>query len=115
MPDNVDSMIVTALSGILPVWNVIKEKVDEEPAETYYAFNYSTHGTGYADDEPTGEVSMVQVHLIAPLNVNVSGLVKQTKQALYNAGFTWPQVTDASDDKGRHKVFEFQHVEGVDL
>ena len=115
MSESVDKRIVSALDSILPVWNVIKEKDNEEVTDSYYAFNYSTHGIGYADDDPTAELAIIQVHLIAPLNVNLTGLIKQTKRALREAGFTWPEVVDASDAWGRHKIFEFQDVEGVDL
>lgn len=115
MPDSVDKRIVSALDPILHVWNVIKEKENEEVTDSYYAFNYSTHGIGYADDDPTAELAIIQVHLIAPLNENITSLIKQTKRALHDAGFTWAEVIDASDAWGRHKIFEFQDVEGVDL
>lgn len=116
---SVDSMIATALSGLgFPVWNAVKEnenqkQTDEEPV--YYVFNYSTFGVGYADDEPTGEVSVIQVHLFAPLAMNLTRLIRRTKAALHGAGFTWPETTNASDDKSRHIVFEFQYVDGVDF
>ncbi len=114
----VDSMIVTALKDIAPVWNSVKENEkpsQEDEPKTYFVFNYSTFGTGYADDDPTGEVFIVQVHLFAPLAANLTSLKKRTKAALHGAGFTWPETVDASDEKSRHIVFEFQHVDGVDF
>ena len=116
---SVDSMIATALSGLgFPVWNAVKEnehqrQADEEPV--YYVFNYSSFGVGYADDEPTGELSIIQVHLHAPLAMNLTPLKRKTKAALHAAGFTWPELADASDENGRHIVFEFQYVDGVDF
>ena len=118
MDESIDARLVAALSSIAPVWNSVKEDVEEDPAdetETYFTFQYSTRGADYADDEPTAEIASVMLHLWAPLKQNMTGLIRQTKAAVHEAGFTWPEKTDASDDKGRHIVFEFQDVTGVDL
>ena len=116
---SVDSMIVTALSSIgLPIWNSVKENENEndyDESEMYFVFNYSTYGVGYADDEPCGEVSLIQVHLFAPLATNLTRLIRLSKAAIHKAGFTWPETVNASDEKGRHIVFEFQYVDGVDF
>ena len=117
---SVDSMIKTALSVVgLPIWNSVKEEENTKYGggvqPTYYVFNYSSYGVGYADDEPTGEVYLIQVHLFAPLASNLTRLVRKTKAALHNAGFTWPETVNASDNNGRHIVFEFQFVDGVDF
>lgn len=116
---SVDSMIATALSGLgFPIWNAVKENEHQSQADeesVYYVFNYSSFGVGYADDEPTGELSVIQVHLFAPLAMNLTRLKRKTKAALHAAGFTWPELTDASDEKSRHIVFEFQYVDGVDF
>lgn len=117
---SVDSLIKTALSGLgFPVWNSSKpgnEEADqsEEPA-IYFTFNYSTIGVGYADDEPTGELYLIQVHLHAPLSTNLTRLIRKTKSAIHGAGFTWPEMTDDTDEVRRHKIFEFQFVDGVDF
>ena len=36
------------------------------------------------------------------------------RQALFQAGFTWPRSEDASDQDGRHFVFECETAEGVE-
>lgn len=114
----VDAIIVSALEDIAPVWNSVKENEHQdqsEEAETYFVFNYSTIGIGHADDDPTGERYLIQVHLFAPLAANLTRIKKQTKTALHEAGFTWPETVDASDEKSRHIVFEFEYVDGVDF
>jgi len=83
-------------------------------AKRYYVFNYSTMGAGYADDEPTCERYMIQVHLFAPLSENITKRVKETKKALNAAGFTWPSTENASDEDSRHIVFECEAAEGMD-
>ena len=118
MAESIDARLVAALSGIAPIWNSVKEDRESDPAdepEIYYAFQYSTRGANYADDEPTAEIASVHLHLWAPLSQNMTSLVRRTKAAVHEAGFTWPEKTDASDDKGRHIVFEFQDVDGVDV
>jgi hypothetical protein len=117
MAESIDARLVAALSGIAPIWNSVKEDVESDPAnesEVYYTFQYTTRGTLYADDEPTVEIASVMLHLWAPLKQNMTSLIRQTKAAVHEAGFTWPEKVDASDDKGRHIVFEFQNVDGVD-
>lgn len=114
----IDSIIVSALEDIAPVWNSVKENDHQDQAEepeTYFVFNYSTIGIGYADDDPTGERFLIQVHLFAPLASNLTRLKKQTKAALHEAGLTWPETVDASDEKSRHIVFESEYVDGVDF
>lgn len=118
MNESIDARIVSALDALAPVWNAVKEDEHETPSDepdTYYTFQYSTRGDGYADDEPTAEVALIMLHLWAPLNGNLSTLIRRTKSAIHAAGFTWPEKIDASDEKGRHIVFEFQDAEGVDF
>lgn len=115
MEQTVDAILMEALDGILPTWNSVKEEEPETVQESYIVFNYSTFGTGYADDDPTGDVYIVQVHLFTPLSQSTTGFSRQIRSALHEAGFTWPETVNATDDKGRHLVFECQYVEGLDL
>lgn len=108
---SVDAQIKHALSEF---GDPVENAVYIGEAERYYVFDYSTIGTDFADDEPGHERYLVHVHLFAPLEENVTRRVKQTKKALLNAGFTWPETVNASDDEGRHIVFECETAEGVD-
>ena len=115
MAKTVDAILKETLDDILPTWNSVKEEESDTVQESYIVFNYSTYGTGYADDDPTGEVYVVQVHLFTPLSESTTSFKKQIRSALHEAGFTWPETVNATDDKGRHLVFECQYVEGLDL
>lgn len=84
-----------------------------EAADTYFVFNESVFGADFADDAPQLERHLVQVHLFAPLKINVSALCRETKQALFDAGFSWPEIIDVSDKESRHKVFECEIVAAV--
>lgn len=75
-------------------------------AVRYYTFSCASTGDDFGDDEPGCERWMVMVHLFAPLAENCNQRAKETKQALFDAGFTWPRQTDATDQDGQHLVFE---------
>ena len=92
----------------------VENSVYQGTAKQYYTFTYTTIGTDFGDDAPQHERYLVQVHFFAPLKTNVTSRVKQTKQALQAAGFTWPETLNDTDDSGRHIVFECEIAEGVD-
>lgn len=118
MPDSVESRIVAALEPIAPTWNAVKEDSSRNPAlepDTYFTYTVNTRGDGYADDDPTIEVYLCTAYLHVPLASNPMKLISRAKAAIHNAGFTWPEKIDASDDKERRIVLEFSDAEGVDL
>lgn len=92
----------------------VENAVYHGESERYYTFNISTHGTNYADDMPQEEIVMVQIHFFAPRNYNYVSRIRNTKIALANDGFLWPEMTDASDEAGRHVILETSYVQGVD-
>lgn len=79
----------------------------------YYTFCCNSMGNDFGDDEPGTEVWLVQVHLFAPLWENCLEQVRETKRALFAAGFTWPDMTDATDTDGQHYVFECKMAQGI--
>lgn len=108
---SVDSKIKSALSTF---GDPVENTEYKGEAARYYVFNYSSTGADFADDEPGHEKYFVQVHLFAPLCENLTKRIKQTKRALFDAGFTWPEMVNASDGDWRHLVFECEIAEGVD-
>ena len=81
----------------------------------YYTFSCDSIGDDFGDDAPGHERWLVSVHYFAPLGVNCNRRVKETKEALFRAGFTWPEFTDATDQDGQHFVFTCEAAEGVEL
>ncbi len=112
IPGSVDERLRRAL---LPFGDPVENVVYQGKAERYYTFSYSTLGTGFGDDTPSAERYLVTVHFFAPLKENVTKRVKATKQALFHAGFTWAETVNATDENGRHIVFECETAEGVEL
>lgn len=108
---SVDAQIKSALEAF---GDPIENAIFHGKEERYYVFNYSTVGADYADDGPGHERYLIQVHLFAPLRENITQRIKQTKRALFDAGFTWPELVNASDEEGRHIVFECETAGGID-
>lgn len=108
---SVDARLVAALD---PFGYDVENGVSFSKNRTYFAFTYFTIPADYADDEPCHERCLVSVHFFCPLDVNVTALKKTVRQALYAADFTWPSIVDASDENGRHLVFECEIAEGVE-
>lgn len=107
---SVDEKIVGALATF---GYDVANNVSYSKNKTYFAFNYTVIPSDFADDAPQHERYLVQVHFFCPLNVNITSFKKSARKALCAAGFTWPSITDASDENGRHIVFECEIAEGV--
>ena len=113
----VEERIVSALAPFGdPVEASLLYAAAQDLPPRYYTFSCSSFGDDFGDDEPGCERWLVNVHYFAPLyNEDISERVKRTKKALFRAGFTWPSSTDASDQDGKHVVFECEIAEEVDL
>ena len=92
----------------------VEFEVYQGTEKIYWVFNYAALGADYGDDQPNHERFLVQVHLFAPLNINVVQRVKKAKKALVSAGMTRPNETPVSNKDGRHIVLECEYVMGVE-
>lgn len=82
--------------------------------EVYFVFNYNVLPMAFSDDSPFYNQYLCQVHLYCPITMNTITLAKQIKIAIENAGFTYPEQEDASDEDNQHLVFEFEGVEYIE-
>lgn len=104
---NINRTIIKALAPMgLPV--VSSERRTEEPR--HIVFNYTSVPDNFGDDAPQHERYLIQIHLFCPSALNTMALRKQIKQLLFESGFTFPNMTDASDEDGQHWVFECEMV-----
>lgn len=113
----VDKQIAQALSPLgIEIFNSLNpgQGDSETVTERYFVFNYTTVGDDFADDAPQHERYLIQVHFFAPVTEKVNPTAKAVKQALFRAGFTWPETYNASDGNGKHIVFECETSEGAD-
>lgn len=88
-------------------------------AETYFTFNLQAIPSVFADDTPDADIWLIQLHLYAPFTQDTTKLRRQVRKAIHEAGFTYPDMTDASsgvrssDGTEQHIVFEFEDATGV--
>ena len=107
---SVHSDIKAALAGLgYPV----ATNVYTGSAQTYFVITLNTLPADFADDEPQHLRNLIMLHLYAPHELNTVTLRKDVARALMGAGFTYPSITDASDEQIQHIVFECEGTEGV--
>lgn len=101
------------LTALLPFGDPVVPDLYEGEARRYYTFNYDVIPVLFADDEPCEFKVLVQVHLFAPPEDDVIERISHTVFALAEAGFTWPEIGNATDtgrqgdtDPSQHYVFE---------
>lgn len=87
--------------------------------KAFLTFNLDAIASDFADDAPQHDRWLIQLHLFAPVTQNTRKLRKQIRQAIFDAGFTFPDQIDASeafkktDGSEQHIVFEFEDAEGI--
>lgn len=73
----------------------------------YFTFNYADdRAADYGDDAPQHVVASMQIHWFLPRNKDYLKLKKKIRNALFRAGFTYPEVTVITEKNIRHVVFE---------
>lgn len=112
----VNEQIIAALS---PLGYPVVADLYTGDADTYFTFNYTTRGAGFANDAPGFDAYLIQVHFLCPYTFDYVATTKKVKRLLLAGGFTWPEMINATGDyaeatkEGRHFVFECEAVEGV--
>lgn len=103
---SVNQIIINALS---PFGFPVVPDLYRGAEKRYITFNYADdRAKEFADNTPLLVVAYMQIHLFVPLNENYLSLKKQVRQALFQAGFTYPVVTIDTEKENniRHIIFE---------
>lgn len=82
-------------------------------SDRYFVFTIGTQPLLYADDVPWAERYLCQLHLHLPNTENSTALQASIKNAITNAGFTFPETENVGDETGQHIVFMFEDTEGL--
>ena len=106
---SIDATIKNAITPIVPI---VKPNIYTGSETEYIVFNYSELPTLHADSCPRAIRYLVQVHWFLPLKANPNTKKRRIKNALLDAGFTYPSVIDASDGEGQHFTFECEGFDG---
>lgn len=89
---------------------------DSARPERWITYNFAAdNGALYGDDAPNAVVHSIQVHLFMPANKNFFAIKNSIRNALFEDGFTYPEITvlvdkittaNSGTSKLRHIVFE---------
>lgn len=88
----------------------------EGKEQKYFTYNYAAdHGRDFGDDVPGCNEVSIQVHFYLPLKQNFQKEKNRIRQCLFQAGFTWPEITvlEENDTQTRHLVFECDYIEEI--
>ena len=100
--------------AVLPVVAVCVPDLYDGDAVEYCTFTVDESPEDFGDNAPNQMRHLVQLHYYLPPAGEKDP--RTTKRALcraiFGAGFTYPEVTNASDETGQHFVFEFEDVDG---
>ena len=113
---SVNSIIKTALQPLIPnpdpATPTVTADIYKGTAREYITFNYTELPELHAEGKPNIIRYLIQIHWWLPLKTSITAKKKQIKNALKNAGFTYPSVVNASDGDGQHYVFECEVFDG---
>ena len=108
---SINERIIRALSPL--GLSVTPDTHRPEQGDLYITFGYSVRGENHGDNVPQVEVSDVMIHLWANRGENVLQQRRMIRLLMSQAGFTWPDETDAGDEDGQHYVYECQIAEWI--
>lgn len=106
---NAEKALKTALEPIFPDGRAVPHIYTGKALE-YVTWNTWTIPEVYAERLPAAARQIAQIHWFLPHGKNPSRGKVAIARALFDAGFSWPDVTNASDEDGQQYVFECTFV-----
>lgn len=106
----VAEVIDGALSPLFP--HAVFPHVYTGPLLKYIVWNYNQIPAVWAEHAPHAARYLIQVHFYLPHRENPREAILAISRALFGAGTTWPEATDAADDEGQHWVLECEYADG---
>lgn len=113
---SVSGRIRRAILPLVPVCvpDLYRPKPGQPPETEYCTFQYDEFPDLFADDAPGMIQYLIQLHWFLPAGRDPVAKKKQLRRALAEAGFTYPEVVNASGEDGQHYVFECRCTEGAE-
>lgn len=102
---NIEEKIVAAIRPVTA--NIFPQEYSGTSLE-YCTYNYDSLPRLFADGRARRYVHLIQLHYCCPAETNSFEMRRKLLKAIVDAGFSSPEITDASDDAGQHWVFEFE-------
>ena len=98
--------------AVLPIVPVCVPGIYQGDEQVYCTFNDSRSPEEVGDNRVTLIAHQVQLHYFLPWPDDPRRTIKALCRAVEEAGFTYPEVADASDVDGQHYALEFEDVDG---
>jgi len=102
------------MESLEPMGYPIVPDIYEGTGQKYYTYNVADdRGLYFADDLPVSNRVSIQIHFFLPIKENYIRERNQTRQLLFQAGFTYPVITmtTETDTEKRHIIFECETEE----
>ena len=106
--ESINERIRKAVTPIVPV--CVPDFYKGDAAE-YCTFNYEEIPGGHGGNGPTVIRYLIQLHYFLPPGRSPVRKKRELARAILAAGFTYPEIHNASDGEDQHWAFEF---EGLD-
>ena len=103
-------ILTSALTPLFP--DAVFPMVYTGPLLHFVVWNYNQIPDVWAERAPHAARYLVQVHFYLPMRENPQATLLALSRALFDAGLTWPQLTDVSDTEGQHWVLESEYTDG---
>lgn len=105
---DLDNAAMAAISPLFP--DACAPNVYEGSAVEYVVWNAYQIPEVYAERRPAAARYPTQVHYFLPNGKNPTEGKLALQRALFEHGFTWPSITNASDSEGQHYVLECDFI-----
>ena len=96
---------------MLPIVPVCEPDFYDGEESIYCTFNMNEIPTAFGDNRPRHSRCLIQLHLFAPgwpKPPSTRQIRWELCRAILAAGFTYPEVTNASEKDEQHYVLEFE-------
>lgn len=105
---DVDEAAMAAIAPLFP--DACAPNEYKGNAVEYVVWNAYVIPQAYGERLPAAARYPTQVHYYLPSGVDPRPGRLALQRALFEQGFTWPSITNASDNEGQHYVLECDYV-----
>lgn len=108
-----EEKLVAAVVPIVPICrpHYYRRSSDEKMPEEFCSYSFDRLPTLFSSGRPGKLRKSFLLNYCCPINVNPAEKIIALANAIVDAGFTYPTVTDASDEDYGNYAFEFEGIE----
>lgn len=106
---SIDAKINDAIKSVV---SECKPNIYTGTAKEYCVYTYDEIPELFAESTANAKRYSINVNLYMPHGANPNAKKKAIATALKQAGFTYPEITNASDSDGQHYSFDCEVTDG---